>query len=288
MINWLIVDKIIKNALEEDIPFGDITTDVLIDSMIGSTQNLKNSINNSKAEFIVKEDGVIAGLDIAARVFELIDSEILFTKLVKDGSCVQKGAVIAEIAGNTGTLLKGERTALNILQRLSGIATKTREFCRRVEGTGVQIADTRKTTPGMRMLEKYAVRMGGASNHRFSLSDGVLIKDNHVKVTGNIKEAVKRIKKSVPHTIKIEVETETIEQVKEALESGADIIMLDNMSIDIMKKAVEIIGGKAVIEASGNMSLENIYDVALTGVDIISVGSLTHSVKSLDISMKIR
>ena len=277
MINWSLVDKIIKNALEEDMPYGDITTGILIDSM-----------KNSRAEFIVKEDGVIAGLDVAARVFELLDSKILFTKLIKDGSSVQKGAIIAEIAGNTGALLKGERTALNILQRLSGIATKTREFCSRVEGTNARIADTRKTTPGMRMLEKYAVRMGGGSNHRYSLSDGILIKDNHIKAAGSIKEAIERVKKNIPHTVKIEVETGTIEQVKEALESGADIIMLDNMSPDIMKKAVEIIGKKALVEASGNISLQNVYDVALTGVDIISVGSLTHSVKSLDISMKIK
>ncbi len=284
MLNWLIVDKIIKNALEEDMPYGDITTDLIISSVHGS----KNPVNNARAEFIVKEDGVIAGLDVAARVFELLDGEVLFTRLAKDGSYVQKGTVIAEITGHTATLLKGERTALNILQRMSGIATKTREFCKRVEGTGVQVADTRKTTPGMRMLEKYAVRMGGGSNHRYSLSDGVLIKDNHIKAAGSIKEAVKRVRKSIPHTIKIEVETETLEQVKEALEAGADIIMLDNMDIETMKKAVDITGGKAVIEASGNMSLEKVYDVALTGVNIISVGSLTHSVKALDISMKIK
>ncbi|NLC67733.1 MAG: carboxylating nicotinate-nucleotide diphosphorylase [Clostridiaceae bacterium] len=284
MLNWLIVDKIIKNALEEDMPYGDITTDLIIGSVHGS----KNPVNNARAEFIVKEDGVIAGLDVAARVFELLDGEVLFTRLAKDGSYVQKGTVIAEITGHTATLLKGERTALNILQRMSGIATKTREFCKRVEGTGVQVADTRKTTPGMRMLEKYAVRMGGGSNHRYSLSDGVLIKDNHIKAAGSIKEAVKRVRKSIPHTIKIEVETETLEQVKEALEAGADIIMLDNMDIETMKKAVDITGGKAVIEASGNMSLEKVYDVALTGVNIISVGSLTHSVKALDISMKIK
>ncbi|NSW90784.1 MAG: carboxylating nicotinate-nucleotide diphosphorylase [Firmicutes bacterium] len=277
MINWLIVDNIIKNALEEDMPYGDITTDILIDPK-----------GVSRAEFIVKEDGVIAGLDVAGRVFELLDNKVIFTKIIQDGSSVKKGTIIAEIAGNTRALLKGERTALNILQRLSGIATITREFCNRVEGTKVSIADTRKTTPGMRMLEKYAVRMGGGSNHRYSLSDGVLIKDNHIVAAGGIKKAVAMVKKSVPHTIKIEVETETIEQVEEALEAGADIIMLDNMSLDMMRKAVKIIDKKALVEASGNVSLDNVYEVALTGVDIISVGSLTHSVKSLDISMKIR
>ena len=176
---------------------------------------------------------------------------------------------------------------MNILQRLSGIATKTREFCSKVKGKAVSIADTRKTTPGMRMLEKYAVRMGGGSNHRYSLSDGVLIKDNHIVAAGGIKNAILKARKAIPHTIRIEVETETIEQVKEAVEAGADIIMLDNMSLDMMREAVKIIDKRALVEASGNISLDNVYEVALTGVDIISVGSLTHSIKSIDISMKI-
>ena len=277
MINWFIVDEIIINALKEDMPYGDVTTDAVIDIE-----------TNTRAEFLAKEDGVIAGLDIARRVFELLDDKILFMKLVKDGTFVKKGTVIAEIAGNTAAILKGERTALNILQRLSGIASITKEFCNKIEGTNVKIADTRKTTPGLRMLEKYAVKVGGGSNHRFSLSDGVLIKDNHIKAVGGIKEAVDEVRRNVPHTIKIEVETETLDEVKEALASGADIIMLDNMSINDMKKAVELAKGKALIEASGNVSLQNVYDVALTGVDIISVGSITHSVKSLDISLKIK
>ncbi len=277
MINWFIVDEIIINALKEDMPYGDVTTDAVIDIE-----------TNTRAEFLAKEDGVIAGLDIARRVFELLDDKILFMKLVKDGTFVKKGTVIAEIAGNTAAILKGERTALNILQRLSGIASITKEFCNKIEGTNVKIADTRKTTPGLRMLEKYAVKVGGGSNHRFSLSDGVLIKDNHIKAVGGIKEAVDEVRRNVPHTIKIEVETETLDEVKEALASGADIIMLDNMSINDMKKAVEMAKGKALIEASGNVSLQSVYDVALTGVDIISVGSITHSVKSLDISLKIK
>jgi len=277
MINWFIVDEIIINALKEDMPYGDVTTDAVIDIE-----------TNTRAEFLAKEDGVIAGLDIARRVFELLDDKILFMKLVKDGTFVKKGTIIAETAGNTAAILKGERTALNILQRLSGIASITKEFCNKIEGTNVKIADTRKTTPGLRMLEKYAVKVGGGSNHRFSLSDGVLIKDNHIKAVGGIKEAVDEVRRNVPHTIKIEVETETLDEVKEALASGADIIMLDNMSINDMKKAVEMAKGRALIEASGNVSLQSVYDVALTGVDIISVGSITHSVKSLDISLKIK
>ena len=277
MLNWLIIDDLIKVFLKEDAPFGDITTDTLID---------KKEV--SRAEFILKEDGVIAGLDVAGRVFELLDDKVIFTKIIQDGSNAEKGTIIAEVAGNTKALLIGERVALNILQRLSGIATKTQEFCSKVKGKGVCIADTRKTTPGMRMLEKYAVRMGGGSNHRYSLSDGVLIKDNHIIVAGGIKNAILKVRKEIPHTIKIEVETETIEQVKEALDAGADIIMLDNMSLDMMREAVEIIDKKALVEASGNISLDSVYKVALTGIDIISVGSLTHSVKSLDISMKLR
>ena len=276
MINWLIIDDLISAFLKEDAPFGDITTDVLID---------KKEV--SRAEFILKEDGVVAGLDVAARVFELLDDKIIFTKIVPDGSNAKKGTIIAEVAGNTRALLIGERIALNILQRLSGIATKTREFCSKVKGKAVSIADTRKTTPGMRMLEKYAVRMGGGSNHRYSLSDGVLIKDNHIVAAGGIKNAILKARKAIPHTIRIEVETETIEQVKEAVEAGADIIMLDNMSLDMMREAVKIIDKRALVEASGNISLDNVYEVALTGVDIISVGSLTHSIKSIDISMKI-
>lgn len=277
MLNWLIVDKIIRNALEEDMPYGDITTDMLIDPT-----------EISRAVFITKEDGVVAGLDVAGRVFEILDNKVIFTKIVQDGQKVEKGSILAEVTGNTAALLKGERTALNLLQRLSGIATRTNEFIRRVEGLDVKIVDTRKTTPGLRILEKYAVRMGGGVNHRYSLSDGVLIKDNHIAAAGSIKNAVEVARKKLPHTMKIEVETETIEQVKEALEAGADIIMLDNMSIEMMKEAVKLINKKVLVEASGNVTLENVREVAQTGVDIISSGSLTHSVKALDISMRIR
>jgi nicotinate-nucleotide pyrophosphorylase (carboxylating) len=277
MLNRLIVDDIIKRALQEDMPFGDITTDNLVD---------ENSV--SKAELIAKEDGVIAGLDIAARVFEVLDNEVIFNKFVSEGQKVRKGDIIAKIEGKTRALLKGERTALNILQRLSGIASKTSDISELVKDLPVSIADTRKTVPGLRILDKYAVKMGGGSNHRYSLSDGVLIKDNHIAASGGIKKAIEMARASVPHTVKIEVETETLEQVEEALDAKADIIMLDNMSIEVMKKAVSLINKRAVVEASGNISKENIREVALTGVDIISIGALTHSVKAMDISMKLR
>ena len=277
MLNELIIDGLIKRALEEDMPFGDITTDSLID---------EESI--SRAEFIAKEEGIVAGIDIAGRVFKILDSRVIFTKVVNDGEEANKGDIIAQIEGKTRALLKGERIALNILQRLSGIASKTKEICCVVKDLPVSIADTRKTIPGMRILEKYAVKVGGGSNHRYSLSDGVLIKDNHIAAAGSIKRAIERAKIAVPHTVKIEVETESLKQVEEALDAKADIIMLDNMNIEMMKQAVALINNKAIVEASGNVSIDNIRQVALTGVNIISIGALTHSVKAMDISMKIR
>lgn len=277
MVNAFEIDKIILTGLKEDMPFGDITTDNLIDDT-----------SQSEALLIAKDTGVIAGIDIAKRVFEIIDKDIIFDKKIEDGHRVKSGDVIAQIKGNTRALLKGERTALNLLQRLSGIATKTRELCEKIKDTNSKVVDTRKTTLGLRALEKYAVRVGGGYNHRFSLSDGVMIKDNHIKAAGGIKEAVKKIRKKIPHTIKIEVETETLEQVEEALEAGADIIMLDNMGVDKVRKAVKIINGSAISEASGNVNLDSIVEIAKTGVDIISVGSLTHSVSAFDISMKFK
>lgn len=270
------IDNIIINSIKEDMPSGDITTDNIID---------ENS--QSDAKMIAKDSGVIAGLDVAKRVFELLDSEVVFEKLVKEGQWVNKGDVIATIHGNTRALLKGERTALNLLQRLSGIATKTREYADKIKHLKAKVVDTRKTTPGLRILEKYAVRVGGGTNHRFCLSDGVLIKDNHIKAAGGIKKAIDLVRDKIPHTIKIEVETETIEEVLEAIDGKADIIMLDNMGLDIMKEAVKIINGRAIVEGSGNVNLNSIVGIAETGVDIISVGSLTHSVNAFDISMKI-
>ncbi|MCX7747300.1 MAG: carboxylating nicotinate-nucleotide diphosphorylase [Clostridia bacterium] len=263
-------------ALKEDILLGDITTDNIID------------INGEvKALFIAKQDGIIAGLEVAERVFKLLDHETVFEKAVNEGQSVKKGDIIAKISGKSRSLLKAERTALNFLQRMSGIATKTNEFYNKVKDLPVRIVDTRKTTPGLRVIEKYAVKIGGGYNHRFSLSDGVLIKDNHIKAAGSIKKAIEAARRNIPHTIKIEVEVESIDEVKEALESGADIIMLDNMTQDMMKEAVGIINKRAIVEASGNVNLETVRDIALTGVDIISVGGLTHSVQAFDISMKI-
>lgn len=275
MIDKTWLDAVILNALKEDMPFGDITTDNVIEE--GSY---------SKAVFVAKEPGVVAGLFAAERVFTLLDPGIKFTSKAKEGQAVERGTIIAEVEGSTKTLLKGERTALNILQRMCGIATMTRRLVDRVKDLGTRITDTRKTTPGLRMLEKYAVRAGGGHNHRYCLSDAVMLKDNHIAACGGIKQAVEKVRSAVPHTVTIEVEAETLQQVQEALDSGADIIMLDNMDIATMREAVELVNGRAITEASGNITLENVRETALTGVDIISSGAITHSVKSMDISLK--
>ncbi|HHV30677.1 carboxylating nicotinate-nucleotide diphosphorylase [Acetivibrio mesophilus] len=270
------IDRIIINALKEDIPSGDITTESIIDEA-----------SESEALLISKDEGVIAGLDVAKKVFLMLDEKVIFEKKVEDGQIVKRGDIIAKIKGNTIALLKGERTALNLLQRLSGIATKTRYLADKIKDLPAKLVDTRKTTPGLRILEKYAVRVGGGYNHRFCLSDGVLIKDNHIKAAGGIKQAIELVRERIPHTMKIEVETESIEEVLEALDGKADIIMLDNMGLDKLEEAVKIINGRAITEASGNVNADTIYDIACTGVDIISVGGLTHSVNAFDISMKI-
>ena len=264
MLNAFDIDQIIMASLKEDMPMGDITTDNIID---------ENA--TSAAYYIAKDKGILAGINIAERVFHLLDPNVKFTKFFKDGFYVKKGDILAEFEGNARALLKGERTSLNIMQRLSGIATKAYEYSQAVKGLPVKIVDTRKTTPGLRMLEKYAIKIGGAYNHRFCLSDGVLIKDNHIQAAGGIKKAVDMVKGKIPHTIKIEVETESLEMVREAIEAGVDIIMLDNMSLKMMKEAVEIIDKRADVEASGNVNLNTVYDIACTGVDIISVGELT-------------
>jgi len=268
-------DDLIMAALKEDMPSGDITTE---NTVLPGTK--------ARAVLIAKEDIVIAGLDVFERVFKLLDDSTAFVRHINEGERAKKGAVIMEIEGEAAVLLKGERTGLNLLQHLSGISTKTAEFRRMVEDLPVDIVDTRKTLPGLRYLQKYAVRVGGGRNHRYCLSDGVLIKDNHIKAARGIKQAVEQVRAGIPHTVKIEVETETIEQVKEALEAKADIIMLDNMSLEMMREAVTIIGGRALTEASGNVNLARVREIALTGVNIISVGELTHSVKAADISMK--
>ncbi len=270
------IDDLIKRAIAEDINYIDVTTDYLLDEDAQST-----------ASFIAKDTGVLAGLDIALRVFTLLDDSTSFQVFKQDGDPVEKGDVIATIKGRTVTLLKGERTALNLLQHLSGIATATNRCVKLVEGTRASIAETRKTMPGMRAFQKYAVTVGGGRNHRFNLSDAAMLKDNHIDAYGGITEAVTALRAKTGHMVKIEVETRTLDELKEALDAGVDVIMLDNMDCATMKKAVEITGGRAKLEASGNITLDNIRQVAETGVDIISLGALTHSVQCFDISMRI-
>lgn len=265
---------IIKNALTEDMPSGDITTDNLFHDEV------------SNAQFIAKASGVISGIDIAYETFKMVDPDVNFIIIKPNGSIVNKGDIIAFVSGLSRSILKAERVALNFLQRMSGIATLTHQFVLQIEGTKTQILDTRKTTPNLRILEKRAVKDGGGVNHRLNLSEMVMIKDNHIKAAKTITNAVKIIKEKVPSNILVEVEVETIEQLKEALETKADIIMLDNMSCSLMAECVKINQHRKKLEASGNMTLERVKEVALTGVDYISVGALTHSYDSLDISLK--
>lgn len=274
MEKWMI-REVLERAFREDMPMGDITTD--------STVPLNES---SRAFLITKQEGVVCGMEIAMEAFKMLDPNVRLTPLVQDGDFVENKTRILEIEGNSRALLKAERTALNLLQRLSGIASITRLYVEKIIGYRAKVVDTRKTTAGLRLFEKYAVRTGGGTNHRFSLSDGVLIKDNHIKAAGGISKAVQAAREAIPHTVKIEVETETLQQVQEALDSGADIIMLDNMTPERMTEAVSLIAGKAITEASGNITLETIQKVAAAGVDIISAGALTHSVMAMDISMR--
>lgn len=269
------VDDLIKKALEEDINYIDSTTDLLIP---------ENSF--SDAYYVAKADGVVAGLDIAARVFELLDPKIDIKFLVHDGDKVTNGEKIATIKGHTRAMLKAERTSLNLLQHMSGIATYTRQCVDLVAGTKASVTDTRKTLPGLRPLQKYAVTLGGGRNHRFNLTDAAMLKDNHIDAYGGITAAVNELRKKAGHMLQIEVEARTLDDVREALACGVNVIMLDNMSLEDMRKACVLVDGKAKTEASGNVTLDNIRDVAETGVDIISLGALTHSVKAFDISMK--
>ena len=274
MMNCLAVDNIIKNALLEDIPNGDISTDCIIDKESRCT-----------VELLCKEDGIIAGLEVFKRVFEILgDVEVKLYK--KDGQRVCIKEKVGELTGSTRKVLMGERTALNILQRMSGIATLTNKFVNEINHTKAKLLDTRKTTPNLRILEKYSVKVGGGCNHRFNLSDGVMLKDNHISAAGGIKNAVKMAKENSSFVRKIEVETENLDMVKEALEARADIIMLDNMSIDMMEEAIKLIDGKAQTECSGNVTKENIQALAKIGVDFISSGALTHSAPILDLSLK--
>ncbi len=275
-----IVDKIIINALDEDLGWGDVTTDSTV---------AEASI--SCGYFIAKESGIIAGIEVAERVFFLIDESVVFDKMSVDGEFVDKGEIIAKVSGSSRSILKGERTALNLLQRMSGIATETNRYVKHLNGLKACVIDTRKTVPGLRYLDKYSVRAGGGKNHRYNLSDLILIKDNHISAAGGITNAVKAAKEKLSHALKIEVEVENLEMLEEAIDAGADIIMLDNMTPEVMRQAVEITAGKALLEASGNVSLDPlssryIRTVGLTGVDLISVGAITHSVRALDISLK--
>lgn len=270
------VDNIITIALMEDINYIDAAAD-----------NLIPEEHRSSAYYVAKDTGVVCGIEVAKRVFELAGGDVDFQILMKDGTKVNKGDIIATLEGSTLTLLKGERTALNILQHMSGIATATNKCVELVAGTKASVTDTRKTLPGLRALQKYSVTVGGGKNHRFNLSDAAMLKDNHIDAYGGITPAVTALREKIGHTVKVEVEVRTLDELKEALDNKVEIIMLDNMTNNDMKKAVEITDGRALLEASGNVTVDNIRSVAETGVDIISLGALTHSVKCFDISMKI-
>lgn len=271
------VDDLIKAAIKEDIHYLDTTTDLMIPATARST-----------ARFMAKAEGVVCGLEVALRVFELLDPTFSYEIRLPEGSRVAYGDIIAELEGSTRCLLKGERTALNLLQHMSGVASATDRYVRLVEGTRAAITDTRKTLPGLRALQKYAVTVGGGKNHRFNLSDGAMLKDNHIDAAGGIPQAVAAIREKLGHMVKLEVETRNLDEVRQALEAGADVIMLDNMDCPTMKAAVDLVAGRALLEASGGITDETLRAVAETGVDIVSIGALTHSVKALDISMKIR
>jgi len=270
------IEDLINLALKEDIGPGDITTD-----------NIVPANERGQGIIVAKQDLVIAGLQVAKKVFRALEPTTQFTSPFNDGDSVANGTTVVTIEATLGTLLKGERTALNFLQRLSGIATQAQAYIAAVSGTSVKLVDTRKTTPGWRVLEKYAVRVGGAYNHRMGLYDGVLIKDNHIAAAGGIVPAVKRVRRAISHLVKVEVETTTLKEVQEALAAGADIIMLDNMDLDQIREAVAVINQKALVEVSGGVTHERLKDLAHTGVDLISIGALTHSAVAVDLSMRI-
>jgi len=271
----LITDRLIRQALEEDIGHGDVTTEAIMPEY-----------KRGKVKLICKQDGVICGLPVFERTFKILDENVSVKALVKDGDEVKRGQLLAVVTGDIRVLLSGERVALNYLQRMSGIATYTHGVAQLLKGSKTKLLDTRKTTPNMRIFEKYAVRVGGGCNHRFNLADGVLLKDNHIGAAGGIKNAVKLAKEYSSFVRKIEVEVENLDMCREALEAGADIIMLDNMSVVDMKKAVELIDGRAITECSGNITMENVASIKQTGVDYVSSGALTHSAPILDLSLK--
>lgn len=269
------IDDYLISALKEDITSDDVSTNAIMPTYKKGT-----------AQLICKQDGVICGLDVFARVFSLLDKETIFTSFYKDGDFVKKGVLLGEVTGDIRVILSGERTALNYLQRMSGIATLTRELVKELVDSKTKLLDTRKTTPNMRIFEKYAVKIGGGTNHRFNLSDGVMLKDNHISAAGSLKKAVAMAKEYAPFVRKIEVEVETLDMLEEALEAKADIIMLDNMDLETMKKAVEITAGRAELECSGNVTKERLRAIGSIGVDYVSCGALTHSAAIMDISLK--
>lgn len=270
------INKIIDIALKEDLGPGDITTSAIIDPSI-----------KGKARVLAKEEIILAGVEVFSSVFSLLDTEIVVECNYHDGDVVPEGDHICIVKGSMRGILSGERTALNFLQHLSGIATLTRRYVEKIDPSQVRVIDTRKTTPGLRILEKYAVRMGGGFNHRFGLFDGILIKDNHIAVAGSISEALAKIKGRVPHTLKIEVEVDDIKGVEGAIRAGADAILLDNMSLEEIREAVSIAGGRVLLEASGGVTLESIEGISRTGINLISVGAITHSARSVDISLEV-
>ena len=277
MLEMDAVRKIIRRALEEDIRSGDVTTSA---ALTGSETGL--------ATALAKEDLVVAGMDVFREVFRIRDGGLIFESALSDGAWVPRGTILATVTGSLASILTAERVALNLFQRMCGIATLTKQFVDAVAGTKARILDTRKTMPGLRILDKYSVRIGGGHNHRYGLYDGVLIKDNHIEAAGDIAEAVRRVRGQAPLMVKIEVEVKNLVEVEEALAAGADVIMLDNMSVDAMKQAVQRIGGRALVEASGNVTLATVRAIAETGIDFISAGALTHSARAADISLKVK
>jgi nicotinate-nucleotide pyrophosphorylase (carboxylating) len=276
LVGSKLVDRIIENALDEDIGPGDITTSAIVGPDV-----------TGEARLVAKEELVLAGMEIFSRVFSLLNPEIEIESRHQDGDVVRDGTCIAQLKGSLKGMLSGERTALNFLQHLSGIATLTRRYVEKTHPAKARVIDTRKTSPGLRMLDKYAVRVGGGSNHRFGLFDGILIKDNHIAAAGSISKAVERLRPHVPHTLRIEVEVTDIKGLEEAISAGVDAVMLDNMSLEEMSSAVSIAGGRVLLEASGGVTLESIGQIAKTGVDLISVGAITHSARSVDISLEV-
>lgn len=277
LLDMRLAEPIVQRALQEDLGRGDVTTLLTVPEGVEAT-----------GEILAGQPGVLAGMPVAQRVFHLLDPRVRLEPLVKEGQHFDAGMVLAEVHGEARALLMGERVALNFLQRLSGIASLTARFVEMVKGLPVRICDTRKTTPGLRYLERYAVRVGGGYNHRFGLDDAVLIKDNHIAVCGSISEAIQRVRRSLPHTMKIEVECTNLSQVQEALDAGADILLLDNMSLDLLQEAVRLAKGRAFLEASGGVRLENVRQIAETGVEAISIGALTHSAPAIDMKLELQ